>query len=190
MSDFMQLHYTIKQMTADIADRMRYADESVADLMEVCTQSANDEIALLQSRNDRIDECLHTIRIMIRMAENNITSTNIPAITVPPDYRVNMDRLMNWSMMIDQHNPDDPYAKRLYITAKCDETFLQATKERNNASIAAIQAKYDTAVVEHLETLRIYLSSCADVLDRMAAGMDDDEQGDDDDNSGGDIFTD
>ena len=82
----------------------------------------------IEDQLEKIDEYLLKVKAFQDLAKRNITSLNVQTIDAPPDYRVSLKRLRDWSLMITPNSNDDPYAQRVYVVAKCDEFFLIVTE--------------------------------------------------------------
>ena len=92
----------------------------------------------IEDQLEKIDEYLLKVKAFQDLAKRNITSLNVQTIDAPPDYRVSLKRLRDWSLMITPNSNDDPYAQRVYVVAKCDEFFLEKKKMAEEKKTAAI----------------------------------------------------
>lgn len=97
------------------------------------------KISNLEDLLKKIDEYILKVKAFQRLAENNLTSKNVLSIETPPDYRVNLNRLKQWSLLIDPNAKDDPYAQRVYVVAKCDEHFLKLKAKECEEKIAELK---------------------------------------------------
>ena len=105
------------------------------------TQGHSEErIKTLKTQLEKIDDYLLRVRGFQELAKKNLTSLNVLTVETPPDYRVNMNRLRNWSMMIDPMTKDDPYAQRVYVVTKCDEQFLEKKKKEFQDRITKLES--------------------------------------------------
>lgn len=121
-------------------------------------------IIKLQEQLEKIDDYLLRIRGFQELAKKNLDSQNILTIEAPPGYRVNLNRLRNWAMMIDPMSSNDPYAQRVYIVAKCDECFLEKKKKEFTDRIDALNADQSLALNEEIESLKESLSALQEEL--------------------------
>ena len=97
-------------------------------------------IANLEEQLKKIDEYALKIESFRQIAENHLESRNLLTIEAQPGYRVNLNRLRNWAMMIDPMSTNDPYAQRVYLTAKCDEHFLAKKKQEFTERIESLKS--------------------------------------------------
>ena len=121
------------------------------------TNAATDDSLLrierLKEQIEKIDDYLLRIRGFQELAKKNLDSLNILTIEAPPGYRVNMNRLRNWAMMIDPMSSNDPYAQRVYVVSKCDEFFLEKKKKEFQERIVQLESKDDSALNSEIEQL-------------------------------------
>lgn len=117
----------------------------------------NDEIPKrienLKEQLSKIDEYQERLDGFIQLAEKHMVSKNLSTIEAPPGYRVNLNRLRAWSMLIDPMAEDDTYAKRVYLVAKCDEVFLEGKRQEFTEKIESLQRDYDIGAPEELKNL-------------------------------------
>ena len=96
------------------------------------------------------------------LAKRNLDSQNVLTIEAPPGYRVNLNRLRNWAMMIDPQSSNDPYAQRVFVVAKCDECFLNKKQVEFSERIAQLKADQVTGtnaeIEEHKRAIETYRS--------------------------------
>lgn len=107
----------------------------------------------LEEHLKKIDEYQLKIEAIRQQAEKNLTSKNALTIEAPPGYRVNLNRLRSWAMLIDPQSDNDPYAQRVYLVAKCDAHFLTQKKVEFEARIAELKADLENGSVDELKTL-------------------------------------
>ena len=89
----------------------------------------------LQSQLGKIAEYEEKVEYFRQMAEKHMISKNL--LTITPR-ELNFNRLRNWAMMIDPSEPDDPYAQRIYVQAKCNELFLNQKKAEFEHTLAEL----------------------------------------------------
>ena len=75
------------------------------------------------------------------MAEKHLLSKNL--LTITPR-ELNFNRLRNWAMKINPMEPDDPYAQRIYVQAKCNEMFLRIKKEEFERTLKELKGHDDS----------------------------------------------
>jgi len=111
-------------------------------------------IERLEAQIVKIDDYLLRIQGFQQLAMKNLDSLNILTIEAPPGYRVNLNRLRNWAMMIDPMSHNDPYAQRVYVVSKCDECFLEKKKKEFRERIAQLQLHNDDGMDAEVALLR------------------------------------
>ena len=121
---YKQVYKKIEEINAQIESKTNEYDVLVKD------GSANfaERIKNLEEALEKADDYLLRVRGFQELAKKNLESTNVLTIEAPPGYRVNLNRLRNWSMLIDPTASNDPYAQRVFLVAKCDEFFLEQKK--------------------------------------------------------------
>lgn len=117
-----------------ISDEIQHTNEAISALKSDANDAIPARIAHLEEQLKKIDEYLLKVQAFRHLAEQHISSKNVLTIEAPPNYRVNLNRLRRWAMMIDPRDkqdpsePDDPYAQKVYLVATCDEFFLEKKK--------------------------------------------------------------
>ncbi len=101
-----------------------------------------ERIENLKKQIERIDEYQLKISGFIQLAEKHMTSKNLLSIEAPEGYRVNINRLKSWSMLIDPTAEDDVYAKKVYLVANCDKKFLEQKREEFSNRIKELESDY------------------------------------------------
>jgi len=109
---------SIKQLESKMNDSRVHKDE------EIPLRIAN-----LETQLTKIGEYELKIEAFLQIAEDHLESKNILTVEAPSGYRVNLNRLRNWAMMIDPSSSNDPYAQRVYMTGHCDLMFLSKKKQ-------------------------------------------------------------
>jgi len=110
----------------------------------------------LKKTLEKIDEYQLAIEAYIQIAEKHMTSRNLPTIEAPEGYRVNLERLRQWSMLINPlsgDTEDDPYAKRVYLVSKCDQKFLEQKKEEFTDKLTVLETDYSVGAPEEIRIL-------------------------------------
>ena len=104
----------------------------------------------LQSQLGKIVEYEEKVEYFRQMAEKHMISKNL--LTITPR-ELNFNRLRNWAMMIDPSEPDDPYAQRIYVQAKCNELFLNQKKAEFEHTLAELTQENGGVDVELEKTV-------------------------------------
>lgn len=148
--------------------QLREAEASLAAIQNRRDGDIPARIVKLEEQLGKIDDYLLKVKAFRKLAERNLESQNVQTIEAPAGYRVNLNRLRSWAMMIDPTSTNDPYAQRVYVVAKCDEHFLlQKQKEfkkriqelRNDADVSL---QSETArLADTIQTLTRDLGSIA-----------------------------
>ena len=143
---------TVKTI-AGIKGEIRQKQEEIASISGRRTDEIPRRIENLEEHLKKIDEYQLKIEAIRQQAEKNLTSKNALTIEAPPGYRVNLNRLRSWVMLIDPMSDNDPYAQRVYLVAKCDAHFLAQKKTEFEARIAELKADLENGSVDELKTL-------------------------------------
>ncbi|MDR2728566.1 MAG: hypothetical protein LBB56_05485 [Chitinispirillales bacterium] len=117
------------------------------------------------------DEYMPRIEGFRHMAEKNLDSGNLLTIEAPPGYRVNLNRLRNWAMLIDPTSYNDPYAQRVYLTARCDECFLAKKKIEFTNRIKELTGEADTILETETEEQNAKVKELNEKLNEIAHGL-------------------
>ena len=129
-------------------------EAKIAEINSNSYEETAQRIAHLESVLEKIDDYLLRVRGFQEVAKKNLSSLNVLTIDAPPGYRVNLNRLRNWAMMIDPSSSDDPYAQRVYVTAKCDECFLLKKQEEFTTTIAELKTDNTVGLSREIEKYR------------------------------------
>ena len=124
----------------------------------------------LNNQLKKIDEYQLKIDAFIQLAEKHMTSKNVLTIEAPPGYRVNINRLRTWAMMIDPMAEDDPYAQRVYLVAKCDKLFLQNKKEEFTKKVEELTKDYEIGAPEEIKRLEKCIEDTQKEIRRYISG--------------------
>lgn len=142
----------------------------IEQIRQGCHTEIPARIAGLEQQLKTIDEYQLKIEAFRRLAERNLESRNLLTIEAPPNYRVNLNRLRQWAMMIDPTASHDPYAQRVYMVACCDLFFLEKKKKEFTQRIERLRADRDTGMNAQMQRLEQEIRDCRDELARIAAG--------------------
>ena len=143
-----------------IYDVLRAYKGRIDEIQEEITQIGkrrDDEIPVriekLKEQLEKIDDYKLKIEGFKQLAEKHMTSKNILTIEAPPGYRVNLNRLRTWSMMIDPMAEDDPYAQRVYLVSNCDLVFLEKKKTEFESKIRELEKDYEEGAPNEIKDL-------------------------------------
>jgi len=153
MSILMETYNEINRHIKELSDKIYSAEERINAIDNRRNNEIPDRISNLEKQLEKIDEYKLKIEGFRLLAEKNIDSKNVLTIEAPPGYRVNLNRLRNWAMMIDPIAENDPYAQRVYVVAKCDEYFLEQKKQEFTERIEQLKSDFETGSTEELKTL-------------------------------------
>ena len=146
-----------------ISDEMQCLQEEISLSQDQAEESIPARIAHLEEQIKKIDDYILKVQAFRHLAEKQITSKNLLTIEAPENYRVNLNRLRKWAMLIDpkeKKDPsegDDPYAQKVYLVASCDELFLNRKREEFTKKIDKLkeQETSDLAVSIYQKNARI-----------------------------------
>ena len=133
--------------------------------MSTLIESYNQIYLNIKESNERIRQIEETIqqksvdhsgniKLRISKLEEQIESQNVLTIEAPPGYRVNLNRLRNWAMMIDPQSSNDPYAQRVFVVSKCDEHFLEQKKKEFSERIQQLKQSATSEPDDEIIALR------------------------------------
>ena len=142
-----------------INDKIINTESEIKKLTEDTSGETAIRIERLEAQLAKIEEYIPRIKGFQELAKKNLDSQNVLTIEAPPGYRVNLNRLRNWSMMIDPSSSNDPYAQRVYIVAKCDECFLETKKQEFIERIEELKNDKGVGISEEIEKLDQQISS-------------------------------
>lgn len=166
--NYKKIAQTVQKINKEIAQKHIEID--------AITTRRTDEIpariANLEEQLKRIDEYQLKIEGFRQLAEKNLTSKNVLTIEAPPGYRVNLNRLRTWSMMIDPQAENDPYAQRVYLVAKCDACFLEQKKVEFESRIAELKVDLENGSVDEIKSLE---GSIAELKNHLKEFVDSEE---------------
>lgn len=151
-------------------DRICRTEADIKDLSRDQSINVSARIAKLQEQIEKIDEYLLKVKGFQELAKRNLDSQNLLTIEAPPGYRVNLNRLRNWAMMIDPLSANDPYAQRVFAVAKCDECFLEKKKVEFQGRIKQLTSYLAEGNSEEIARMNRSLETCREELRQYAAG--------------------
>ncbi|OUQ25831.1 hypothetical protein B5E77_10150 [Lachnoclostridium sp. An131] len=165
MAASLMEHY--KQIFAKAEEkisRIREIETEISGIGETDTELSR-RIERLSGQIEKIEEYLLKIRGFQELAKKNLSSQNVLTIEAPENYRVNLNRLRNWAMMIDPASGNDPYAQRVFVVAKCDECFLMKKKKEFTERIEKLREQQTSDAGIRMGSLEKELSELQSELD-------------------------
>ena len=143
---YKQIYNKIEGINAQIESKKSEQNR----LLEEGNAHFSARIENLEAALEKADDYLLRVKGFQELAKKNLESTNVLTIEAPPGYRVNLNRLRNWSMLIDPTASNDPYAQRVYVVAKCDECFLEKKKKEFTEKINLLRSADESSADEEL----------------------------------------
>ena len=175
MGALIEEYNALLQKTSGVSKRIQKVEEEIGALKAGAENSnIRARVERLQQQLEKIDEYAMKIDAFRKLAERNLESKNVLTIEAPPGYRVNLNRLRQWAMMIDPLSSNDPYAQRVYVVALCDLLFLEKKKKEFTERIEQLELEESTGKSETLHKLEAELTSLRAELDDsvIASGVD------------------
>lgn len=162
MSVLIDSYRNVSNQLQVLKDKITTEETKIEQLSASFSGDSSVRIAKLEEQLVKIDEYLLKIKGFQELAKRNLDSQNVLTIEAPPGYRVNLNRLRNWAMMIDPQSSNDPYAQRVFVVAKCDECFLNKKQVEFSERIAQLKADQVTGtnaeIEEHKRAIETYRS--------------------------------
>lgn len=168
MSNLIELYNEVSQKIREINTKIANAENEIAKQSSSVTGDASVRIKKLEEQLIKIDDYLLKIRGFQELAKKNLDSQNVLTIEAPPGYRVNLNRLRNWAMMIDPTSSNDPYAQRVYVVAKCDECFLLHKQTEFKNRIEQLKGELADGTNDRIEELNRIIKGYREELKQYA----------------------
>lgn len=168
MDSLIEKYSHLYQKIKTIEDQIKAAETSISTIQTRREGDIPARIIKLEEQLDKIDEYMLKIQAFRQLAEKNLESQNVLTIEAPPGYRVNLNRLRSWAMMIDPMSPNDPYAQRVYVVAKCDEHFLNKKKKEFTERIAQLRQDENTGLDKEVKGLEAQIAQLNEELKSLA----------------------
>ena len=159
MSTIIELYNQVSKRVQELNARIKSAEDEILKISTAFSGDNSARIARLEEQLVKIDDYLLKIKGFQELAKKNIDSLNVLTIEAPPGYRVNLNRLRNWAMMIDPTSDNDPYAQRVYLVAKCDECFLVKKQQEFRDRICQLNKGEDSGISDEIEILQKSINS-------------------------------
>lgn len=168
MGTLMESYNQVVLKLEAITGRIQKTELEIKQRTDTTLVDTTARIIKLEEQLEKIDEYLLRIKGFQELAKRNLDSQNVLSIEAPPGYRVNMNRLRNWAMMIDPTSSNDPYAQRVFVVAKCDEFFLEKKKQEFKDRIDQLKAEKNTGLDEEIERLKYSVTALREELNQFA----------------------
>lgn len=168
MSALIDTYNEMLRRTSAITDRIRKTDTAIEKLKANGESNISARVERLTQQLEKIDEYTLKIEAFKKLAEKNLESRNVLTVEAPPGYRVNLNRLRQWAMMIDPTSSNDPYAQRVYVVALCDLLFLEKKKREFTERIEQLRLEEATGKSEEIRRLEEERVSLQKELDGAA----------------------
>lgn len=149
----VELYQKINNELEDINSKIAHAEAGIVNIKAAGFADIPARIEHLEEVLEKIDEYVLKVKGFQELAKKNLESQNVLTIEAPPGYRVNLNRLKNWSMLIDPQSDNDPYAQRVLAVAKCDECFLEQKRTEFTQLIKDLKNDQITGFSEEMSTL-------------------------------------
>jgi len=167
----LEQYNSIYKKIDSIRGQISEAESVIGDIELKREDDVPARIAKLQEQIKKIDdEYMPKITAFRKLAEKNLESKNVQTIEAPPGYRVNLNRLRSWAMMIDPTSSDDPYAQRVNLVAKCDELFLTKKRQEFTERIDMLKNGESTVVSAEAEEKKSRIALLKEELSALANG--------------------
>lgn len=172
MGMLIEAYNQVIKTAQTLSDEIARLEADIQKKTAVSTDDAALRIERLEAQIVKIDDYLLRIKGFQELAKKNLDSLNILTIEAPPGYRVNLNRLRNWAMMIDPMSPNDPYAQRVYVVSKCDEFFLEKKKAEFTERIEQLKSNKDDSLDKEIERIRARIKELRNELKQYALSDD------------------
>ncbi len=168
MESLIEVYNRLALKIKTVSDEIAKTESAICELSSDTSENRTLRIAKLEEQIEKIDDYLLKIKGFQELAKKNLDSQNVLTIEAPPGYRVNLNRLRNWAMMIDPMSSNDPYAQRVYIVAKCDELFLTRKREEFTDRIRQLKQDEDDETKQELRRLKESLNASRQQLQEFS----------------------
>ncbi len=168
MGDLLERYNKIVRTLSSINANIEKTKQSIADITDSEATTTAARIEKLEAQLKKIDDYVLRIDAFRTLAEKHLESKNILTIEAPPGYRVNLNRLRQWSMLIDPTSSNDPYAQRVYAVALCDKLFLEQKRQEFTERVEALKSHDDGSAEFMLKKLSEDLVRYRAELDQLS----------------------
>lgn len=159
MSQINDLYNRIYNLVDDINKKIGATEAAISDIKASRQINIPARIERLEELLEKIDDYMLRIKGFQELAKRNLSSSNVLTIEAPPGYRVNLNRLKKWSLLIDPASDNDPYAQRVLAVAKCDECFLEKKRAEFTNRIEELKTDQDNELTDEIIKLEDHLKS-------------------------------
>lgn len=170
MSELIESYSRIIFWVQQISDQIKAAEQEIAKRSSTVSDNSAVRIKKLEEQLEKIDDYLLKVRGFQELAKKNLDSQNVLTIEAPPGYRVNLNRLRNWAMMIDPTSSNDPYAQRVNVVAKCDEHFLLGKQKEFRERIEQLKSQQESGDDEEQAALKRQIAELQETLRQYVRG--------------------
>lgn len=170
MGTLIEAYEQISKRISELNEKVKRTESEVSRLSASFMGGTAGRIEKLAEQLEKIDEYLLKVKGFQELAQKNMDSQNVLTIEAPPGYRVNLNRLRNWAMMIDPTSANDPYAQRVYVVAKCDQCFLEKKQGEFKDRISKLKADQTVGTSYEIEELKKKLAGIRAELKEYAMG--------------------
>lgn len=168
MGTLIESYNQVVSQVKAINDKIQKTELEIRQRSDNMSVNTVARIIKLEEQLEKIDDYLLRIKGFQELAKKNLDSQNVLTIEAPLGYRVNLNRLRNWAMMIDPMSPNDPYAQRVFVVSKCDECFLEKKKKEFQDRIEHLKVSQDTGTDNEIEELKDSVDALRDELKQFA----------------------
>ena len=168
MGDLLERYNKIVRTLSSINANIEKTKQSIADITNSEATTTAARIEKLEAQLKKIDDYVLRVDAFRTLAEKHLESKNILTIEAPPGYRVNLNRLRQWSMLIDPTSSNDPYAQRVYAVALCDKLFLEQKRQEFTERVEALKSQDDGSAEFTLKKLNEDLVRYRAELDQLS----------------------
>nr|WP_297936288.1 FtsK/SpoIIIE domain-containing protein [uncultured Lachnoclostridium sp.] len=168
MGKLTESYNDIISRVKSINDRIKLIESEIQRKLADTASDNTARIIKLEEQLAKIDDYLLRVKGFQELAKKNLDSQNVLTIEAPPGYRVNINRLSDWSKMIDPMSSNDPYAQRVFAVAKCDEYFLEQKKKEFSERIEELKSNSGSEKNDEIERLNRSLALAREELRQFA----------------------
>lgn len=170
METLINLYNQFAEQVKEIDNKIQNVQREIDQYCSNNSEEIKARITKLEEQIFKIDDYLLRIKGFQELAKKNLDSQNVLTIEAPPGYRVNLNRLRNWAMMIDPMSSNDPYAQRVFVVAKCDEFFLEKKKKEFVERIQELKSNKNGDIDRKVKLLTNSIATLRKELDRVVFG--------------------
>ena len=159
MASIIEKYNLIYKKIKVISDEIQLHQMAIDSMQNDANKNIPARIEHLEEQIKKIDEYLLKVQAFRHLAEKHISSKNALTIEAPENYRVNLNRLRKWAMLIDPKEKtdpsesDDPYAQKVYLVATCDEFFLNKKKKDFTKKINELKENETSGIAADIHRL-------------------------------------